>query len=162
MNDEPTWPSRWGAVLDQMSEELRSGAPRAQAYWAQQLAFAPVFPYVVALAIRSQAISQSDQELIKQVLPLALSMLGALPEKCTLGRVLRRCVDTRNRRERQSGLRCWCPIESCSGLRTRGNFPSFFNSSRALGYAGFRSTLITRGVVVWQAPRAWLRNRLAA
>ena len=42
MSEEPV-PSRWQAVLEQMFEELRSGSPRAEAYWAQQLAFGPVF-----------------------------------------------------------------------------------------------------------------------
>jgi hypothetical protein len=39
--------TRWQAVLDQMFEELRSGSPRAEVYWAQQLAFGPVFFYAV-------------------------------------------------------------------------------------------------------------------
>ena len=82
MNDDPTWPSRWQPVLGQMLEELRSGSARAQAYWAQQLAFGPVFLHVAALAVRTEALGQSDQELLRQVLPLAFSMLGALPDGC--------------------------------------------------------------------------------
>ena len=80
MNEEPVRPSRWQAVLDQMFEELRSGAPRAEVYWAQQLAFGPVFFYAVVLAVRGSAIPASDLELLRQLVPLALSLLGALPD----------------------------------------------------------------------------------
>jgi hypothetical protein len=80
VNEEPTWPARWGPVLDHMFEELRSGFPRAQAYWAQQLAFGPVFFHAVALAVRSGAIPPDDLELVRAVVPLAQSMLGALPD----------------------------------------------------------------------------------
>lgn len=80
MNEKPTRLPRWKAVLDSMFEELRSGAPRAQTYWAQQLAFGPVFFHVVVLAVRKGAISPSDLELVRIVLPLAQSMLGALPD----------------------------------------------------------------------------------
>ncbi|MCP4660262.1 MAG: hypothetical protein GY856_33090 [bacterium] len=82
MNEEPTWPSRWGPVLERMFAELGSGSARAEAYWAQQLAFGPVFPHAVALAVRADAVSRSDRELLRQVLPLAQSMLGALPDGC--------------------------------------------------------------------------------
>jgi len=80
VNEEPTWPARWGPVLDLMFEELRSGSPRSQAYWAQQLAFGPVFFNAVALAVRDGIISPNDLELVRSVLPLAQSMLGALPD----------------------------------------------------------------------------------
>jgi hypothetical protein len=80
VNEEPAWLPRWKAVLDRMFEELRSGSPRAQAYWAQQLAFGPVFFNVIALAVRSSVIPPSDLELVGVVLPLAQSMLGALPD----------------------------------------------------------------------------------
>jgi hypothetical protein len=80
VNEEPTWPARWGPVLDLMFEELRSGSPRAQSYWAQQLAFGPVFFNAVALAVRGGAIAPADLELVRAVLPLAQSMLGALPD----------------------------------------------------------------------------------
>jgi hypothetical protein len=63
-----------------MFAELRSGAPRAQTYWAQQLAFGPVFFNVIALAVRSGVIPPDDLELVRVVLPLAQSMLGALPD----------------------------------------------------------------------------------
>jgi hypothetical protein len=63
-----------------MFEELRSGSPRAQAYWAQQLAFGPLFFNVIALAVRRSVIQPSDLELVRLLLPFAQSMLGALPD----------------------------------------------------------------------------------
>jgi len=63
-----------------MFEELRSGSPRAQAYWAQQLAFGPVLFNVIALAVRRSVIQPSDLQLVRAVVPLAQSMLGALPD----------------------------------------------------------------------------------
>jgi hypothetical protein len=39
----PVQGSHWQPVLDGMFEELRSDSPRAEVYWAQQLAFGPVF-----------------------------------------------------------------------------------------------------------------------
>ena len=65
-----------------MFAELRAGSPRAQAYWAQQLAFGPVFFHAVVLAVRNGTIPMDDLERLRQVLPLALSMLGALPDGC--------------------------------------------------------------------------------
>jgi hypothetical protein len=82
VNDEPTWPTRWKPALDQMFDELRAASPRAQAYWAQQLAFGPVFFHVVALAVHRRAIKPEDLESLREVVPLALSMLGALPDGC--------------------------------------------------------------------------------
>ena len=80
MNEEPVQPSRWQVVIDQMFEELRSGAPRAEVYWAQQLAFGPVFFYAIVLAVRGGAIPVGDLERLRQLVPLALSLLGALPD----------------------------------------------------------------------------------
>lgn len=82
MSRESTQASGWQAVLDLMFEELRSGAPRAQAYWAQQLAFGPVFMHAVALAVRRGGLPPADLEELRRVIPLALSMLGALPDGC--------------------------------------------------------------------------------
>ena len=73
-------PLRWQVVLDQMFEELRSREPRAEAYWAQQLAFGPVFFYAVVLAVRGGFIAPGDLEHLRRVVPLALSLLGALPD----------------------------------------------------------------------------------
>ena len=80
MSQESTSISGWQGVLNLMFEELRSGSPRAQAYWAQQLAFGPVFMHAVALAVRNGSIPPADLDQIRQVLPFALSMLGALPD----------------------------------------------------------------------------------
>jgi hypothetical protein len=80
MSESPALPSRWQVVLDRMFEELRSGSPRAEVYWAQQLAFGPVFFYAVVLAVRGDTIPQDDLELLRQVVPLALALLGALPD----------------------------------------------------------------------------------
>ena len=80
MNEDPVRPSPWKPVLAQMFEELRSGAPRAEVYWAQQLAFGPVFFSAVVLAVRESAILPNDLDLLRQLVPLALSLLGALPD----------------------------------------------------------------------------------
>jgi hypothetical protein len=80
VNEEPAVASRWQAVLEQMFEELRSGSPRAEAYWAQQLAFGPVFFFAVLLAVRKGGMAPDDVALLRQVVPLALSLLGALPD----------------------------------------------------------------------------------
>src|SRR4051794_17766808 len=72
--------TRWQAVLDRMFEELRSGSPRAEVYWAQQLAFSPVFFYAVVLAVREDALSLNDRDHLRRIVPLALSLLGALPD----------------------------------------------------------------------------------
>lgn len=80
MNEEPVRSSRWQPVIEQMLEELRSGSPRAEAYWAQQLAFGPVFFYAVVLAVRKGAIPPDDLERLGQLVPLSLSLLGALPD----------------------------------------------------------------------------------
>ena len=72
--------SRWQPVLEQMFEELRSRSPRAEAYWAQQLAFGPVFFFAVLLAVRRGEIPPDDLTLLRQVVPVALSLLGALPD----------------------------------------------------------------------------------
>jgi hypothetical protein len=82
VNEDPESLLRWQPVLDQMFEELASGASRAQAYWAQQLAFAPVFAHAVILAVRRGSILPRDQEQLRLLVPLALSMLGALPDGC--------------------------------------------------------------------------------
>jgi hypothetical protein len=72
----------WQAVLDRMFEELCSGASRAEAYWAQQIAFGPVFIHAVALSVRKAAIAPNNLESLRRILPLAISMLGALPDGC--------------------------------------------------------------------------------
>jgi hypothetical protein len=78
----PALPERWQVVLDQMFAELGSGSPRAEAYWAQQLAFGPVFFYAVLLALRKGAIAPRDLDLLRKTVPLAVALLGALPDDC--------------------------------------------------------------------------------
>ena len=79
---EPTSLGGWQVVLEQMFGELHSGSSRAEAYWAQQLAFGPVFFHAVVLAVRQGDIGAKDMEVLRRVVPLALSMLGALPDGC--------------------------------------------------------------------------------
>ena len=76
----PVQGSHWQPVLDGMFEELRSGSPRAEVYWAQQLAFGPVFFYAIVLAVREDIFSADDRDHLRRIVPLALSLLGALPE----------------------------------------------------------------------------------
>jgi hypothetical protein len=80
MNEGPSQQPRWQAVLEQMFRELRSGAPRAEAYWAQQLAFGPVLFYAVVLAVREGTVLSWDRVQLRRVVPIALSLLGALPD----------------------------------------------------------------------------------
>lgn len=82
MREDADWTSRWGPVLSRMLEELRSGSPRAEAYWAQQIAFGPVFFHAVALAVRERVFQESELELVRRILPHAVAMLGALPDGC--------------------------------------------------------------------------------
>lgn len=80
--EESSRPSRWQPVIERMLEELRAGSPRAEAYWAQQLAFGPVFFNAVALAVRDQSLSPGDLDVVRQLIPLVYSMLGPLPDGC--------------------------------------------------------------------------------
>jgi|SRR6476661_1474416 len=80
MNERSAQPSHWQTALQKMFEELRSGSPRAEVYWAQQLAFSPVFFYAVVLTVREDAISPTDRDHLRRIVPLALSLLGALPD----------------------------------------------------------------------------------
>jgi len=82
VSERATRSSRWQPVLDRMFEELRSGSPRAETYWTQQLAFGPVFFHAVALAVRGGDIPPDDLERLRRMIPNALSMLGALPDGC--------------------------------------------------------------------------------
>ncbi len=82
MSATPPSPGRWQPVLDRMGEELQSGSARAQTYWAQQLAFGAVFVHAVVIAVHTGALSASELEGLRQVLPLALALLGALPDGC--------------------------------------------------------------------------------
>lgn len=82
MSDSSVLPSRWKPIIEQMLDELGANTVRAQVYWAQQLAFGPVLIHAVALAVRYHAFSQEELGLIREIVPFALSMLGALPDGC--------------------------------------------------------------------------------
>lgn len=71
----------WSGTFEAMLAELRSGGPRAQSYWAQQLAFAPVVVHALSLTLRESLPSVSDREAVSTAVSLALSALGALPEQ---------------------------------------------------------------------------------
>ena len=71
----------WSETIATMLQELRSGGARAQSYWAQQLAFAPVVVHALSLALRDHPPSVADREAIAAAVSLALSALGALPEQ---------------------------------------------------------------------------------
>ncbi len=80
MSSESDRSTRWQPVLERMFKEIRTGEPRAETYWAQQLAFGPVFFYAVVLAVREGSIAPNDLILLRQVVPSALALLGALPD----------------------------------------------------------------------------------
>jgi hypothetical protein len=73
----------WDQLVDRMLAELSSGGAREETYWAQQLAFAPVFPHALALRLRSLGWPEApdDRERLEQVLAFAQAALGALPEE---------------------------------------------------------------------------------
>lgn len=73
---------RWKPVLKRMFADLRTGAPRAEAYWAQQMAFGPVLIHAVALAVHRRQVTPAERELLRKLLPHAFSLLGALPDGC--------------------------------------------------------------------------------
>jgi hypothetical protein len=50
----------------------------------------------------------------------------------------------------------------CRGSQATASIPTAFNSLKALRYAAFFSTVITRGVTVWEAPSAFTKRCLAA
>jgi hypothetical protein len=71
----------WSSSIEAMLDELRGGGARAQSYWAQQLAFAPVVVHALSLSLRDHTPSVSDREAIAGAVTIALSALGALPEQ---------------------------------------------------------------------------------
>jgi len=90
----------WEALLQRMLTELAGGEARAEAYWAQQLAFGPVLPYALALRLRDPEWPSlpGSRDLLCRVVELALAALGALPEgaagagRAALGRLAHRQV----------------------------------------------------------------------
>jgi hypothetical protein len=71
---------RWSDVVADMLGELRQQEPRADTYWAQQLAFGPVLAHALALAVRRGDIDARDLEHVRRAVALALRGLGALPD----------------------------------------------------------------------------------
>lgn len=63
-----------------MLEELRSGRPREQSYWAQQIAFAPVLVHALCLSLRGRQLSETDRNAVVAAVVLALRALEALPD----------------------------------------------------------------------------------
>lgn len=80
MKDELAGAVRWQPLLDRMFEELHAEHPRSEVYWAQQLAFSPVFFFAVLLAVRQGVVSAADLQVLRKVVPLAMALLGALPD----------------------------------------------------------------------------------
>lgn len=76
----PAGLNTWDNVIEQMLSELRAREPRADAYWAQQLAFAPVVFHALATYARARGIPEADAPNLSRVLELAAAALGLLPE----------------------------------------------------------------------------------
>lgn len=64
-----------------MLEELRDGSPRAESFWAQQLAFSPVLAHALGLELRGRGIAAADREVLASAIRLALAGLAALPQE---------------------------------------------------------------------------------
>ncbi|MFH1176714.1 MAG: hypothetical protein V1750_04840 [Acidobacteriota bacterium] len=54
----------WAETVELMLSELRAGTPRAQSYWAQQLAFGPVVVHALLLSLRERLPLACDREAI--------------------------------------------------------------------------------------------------
>jgi hypothetical protein len=79
-----------------MLDELRTDGPRAESYWAQQLAFGPVL--VHALGLRLRTVSMLGEAALVRCVELALAGLGALPEAPEADAVGLRVLATRQAR----------------------------------------------------------------
>jgi hypothetical protein len=75
--------ARWAPVVAAMLAELRSHSARAEAYWAQQLAFGPVLVHAISLAVRSGEVPTASVPDLARVVRLAGEALGALPDGCS-------------------------------------------------------------------------------
>ena len=69
--------SDWRPTVEKMLAELRSGGPREEAFWAQQLAFGPVLVHAVGLQVRRGGLVAPE---LIPCLRLAHAALGSLPE----------------------------------------------------------------------------------
>ena len=70
----------WTDVLGEMFADLAANGPRAETYWAQQLAFGPVLVHALALRFRSAPPNPEESRLLAPCLRLARAALGALPD----------------------------------------------------------------------------------
>jgi hypothetical protein len=70
----------WDGVVEEMLRELRGLSARADAYWAQQLAFGPVLFHALALKMRANAIAAEDFSHLSRAVELAFAALGMLPD----------------------------------------------------------------------------------
>jgi len=73
-------PGTWDAVVEQMLRELASGGPRAESFWAQQLAYAPVLIHALRCRRRRAELTEDQTRLLIPCLLLACGGLGALPD----------------------------------------------------------------------------------
>jgi hypothetical protein len=70
----------WDPVLDQMMTEIDDGSPRAETYWAQQLAFGPVLVHALRLRLRDSPPSPEQARRLARCVDLAFGALGSLPD----------------------------------------------------------------------------------
>lgn len=71
---------RWAMLVENLLTDCGGGNARAQTYWAQQLAFGPVLIYALGLRLRRVPLSVENRQGLIDVVRLAVSGLGSLPE----------------------------------------------------------------------------------
>ncbi|MBM4062487.1 MAG: hypothetical protein FJ265_15530 [Planctomycetes bacterium] len=69
----------WDGLVDRMLQELAHDGPRAESYWAQQMAFGPVFVHAVGLRLRREPVGFGGEALVRCA-QLARAAFGSLPE----------------------------------------------------------------------------------
>ena len=67
-----------------MWAELGAGSPRAESYWAQQIALGPVLFHALAQRLRARPLEEQEREALCRAVGLALRVLGALPDDAGL------------------------------------------------------------------------------
>jgi hypothetical protein len=88
----------WDSVLDLMIAELKAGGPRAEAYWAQQLAFGPVLVHALGLRLWRSPPSKEHAGLLVPSARLAFAALGSLPEASSCDQTSLRLLAARQAR----------------------------------------------------------------
>jgi hypothetical protein len=88
-----------------MLTEVREGEPRAEAYWAEQLAFGPVLVHALRLRLRTTILAAEHQQRLGQTVRLAKSALAALPEQPGLDPALLHILARRQARALSWGRR---------------------------------------------------------